>query len=121
MDYVALAAKVKYLTDKYGREITLSVPGAPDSPSTPWRNTDAYTTLATVRGVFVPPQGLGFGSEAINDDMLQRVSEVCLVGYGGTDLSIAKVLTDGIDFRVEWCYPLKPGPIPLLYAFGIKR
>lgn len=121
MNYLEVQATVGQVISEFGRTVTFKSVGNPTDPNLPWSASSAAGTIASAAAVFVPHTGPGFGLEFIPDDLLKRAKEVCLVAHSTTDLSTTDFITDGVDYRVEWCYTLKPGATVLLYAFGINR
>ncbi len=121
MDYSELITEARDAITEFGRTVTFKNPSTPTDPNKPWRNAAGFTTVATVAAVFVPVAGSKFGLEFIPKDLLSRSKEVCLVANNSIDISEVKIVTDTVNYRIDWCYILKPGADVLLYAFGVSR
>lgn len=119
-DFVELAIE---LINENGRQTLFKTTNSIDNEDKPWQgSSDELVVIATQNAVYVPISSqTQLGLEFIPQSLLQRVNEVLLVAYEGTDLTQARLINDGIEFRVEWCYALKPGETTILYAFGISK
>lgn len=119
-EFVVLA---KELIDENGRSTTFSKTDIVADVNKPWQvNSTPLVVISTQKAVYVPisnKQKLGL--DFIPESLLIRANEVLLTAYEGIDLTITRVIMDSVEFRVEWCYALKPGETTILYAFGIKR
>lgn len=111
------------LINENGRETVFKSPNSLDDADKPWQGSSSeLVVIATQKSVYVPLSSKSeLGLKFIPQSLLQRVNEVLLVANEGTDLSGARLITDGVEFRVEWCYALKPGETTILYAFGISK
>ena len=131
IDYVQLAATAKALVDANGRQITIirfdQTPADADKPwngpSDPDASPDA---TATVVGCFVSTDERVFGGLTLDDDLLKRTSEVCLVAPGTVsppfDLLTANEIIDGsVHKKISFVQSLKPGAVTLLYFIGVAR
>lgn len=121
MDYTEILAEVQSVIADFGRTVVFKNPTTPTDPNKPWRNAAGFTTVATVAAVFIPVAGSKFGLEFVPTDLLTRCKEVCIVAPTTIDLSEAKIVTDTVNYRIDWCYKLQPGSEVLLYAFGVSR
>ena len=121
MDFTEIIAEVKSVITNFGRSVVLKNPTTPTDSTKPWRNAASFTTVATLDAVFIPVAGTKFGLEFIPKDLLTRVKEVCLIAPNSVDISDVKIITDAVNYRVDWCYKLQPGNDVLLYAFGVSR
>ena len=119
-EFVVLA---KELIKENGRSTTFSKTDNVANVNKPWQgNTTPLVVISTQKAVYVPiSDKKKLGLDFIPESLLLRASEVLLVAYEAVDLTETKVITDSVEFRVEWCYALKPGETTILYAFGIKR
>jgi hypothetical protein len=129
-DYAAVLAEARALIEEFGRPATFEkYSETPVVSDKPWRGSGVNTptvqfTAADVPSVFVPPSGTGFGRDVVTETMLASVQQVALVTPvdGTFDLETANSVLDGaMRWAVEWVYTLKPGPLVVLYAFGLKR
>lgn len=119
-EFVELA---KELISENGRATVFKKSGNTSDEEKPWLGTNLpLVVIATQKSVYVPisdKQKLGLSF--IPEELLIRASEVLLTGSFGIDLTEATVILDSVEFKIEWCYALKPGETAILYAFGIKR
>lgn len=131
VDFTQLAATAKALVDANGRDVTINrLDQAPDNPDKPWNgptdpgsNPDA---TATVKGCFVSTDERVLGGITIDDDLLKRTKEVCLVAPGTVsppfDLMTANEIVDGtVHKKVTFVQRLKPATVTLLYFMGVAR
>lgn len=94
-------------------------------PAQPWDGAGAPTVADSqdnVPAVFVPASGSGLGRDIVHEDLLKQVSEVCMVAPLGVDIEAYDQIVDGgTVLKIEWAVVLKPGPVAVLYVFGVKR
>lgn len=125
MDYAKIVLLVQRLITKNGRECTLrKLTAEAADPDKPWKGAGVpdVESSVVVRGVFVPASGEALGHEFISKELLARASEVLLVAPNGTALETYNMLYDNLlQWKIDWCYVLKPADLPLLYAYGVKR
>lgn len=122
-DHAKFAALAKRLITKHGRTVTFKqLPNTPVDPTKPWKGAaTAPTVIATSIAVFVPPKGLEFGTDFLDEQLLKSCTEVCLAN-ADADLTKAHLLHDGgQDFKINWVRRLQPADIALVYAIGVER
>lgn len=121
-DFVALAQR---LIAAKGRSCSLvKMAAAAADPAKPWNGPGTPTEKERVDVVacFVPPSGADLGRSFISEEQLKRCDQVALIAPGEQDYATFGVLADeAVRWKVEWVQVLKPGPLVLLYAFGVKR
>lgn len=122
-DYSEIVQVTKDLISEYGRSVVLSRDSAdPKDPAKPWQGNNRSTITQGVDAVFVPASGADLGMDSVTDEMLQRVTEVCLVAQAPQVLlGFDKINDSGVTYQIEWCQVLKPANVILLYVFGVKR
>lgn len=125
IDYNELLTVARELIADAGRVVTFEylVATAPDA-NKPWKPVQPGSPVRVdAPAAFVPPSGFEFGRKAMDDKLFRRAEQVCLVAPDASnDLTGAQIIIDGTDrFRVEWFWELKPGPLSVLYAFGICK
>lgn len=114
--YVALATR---LIDKHGRTVGVYQIGSTASGPFP---TPSESLLVQQKAVFVPASGSDLGLEWIDEQMLKRVSQVCLMAGSDVDCQLATHIKDAASsFKVAWVQVLYPGDTLILYAFGLTR
>jgi hypothetical protein len=121
-DFVALAQR---LIASRGRACTLvKLAATAANPAKPWNGPGVPTEQERVDVVacFVPPSGTDLGRGFITEEQLKRCDQVALVAPGEQDYAAFGVLEDeAVRWKIEWVQVLKPGPLVLLYALGVKR
>lgn len=120
--YDETVAVVKTAIAEYGRMTSFYSP-QDVSGAQPWKNQQLSSLLTTVPAVFVPASGDSLGEDIVSEEMLRRVSEVCLVAPDdAADLRDCTEIKDrSVTYAVEWVSVLQPGDTVLLYIFGVKR
>lgn len=102
----------------------------PPDPTKPWVgpvDPVANATTVSATAVFVPlgASSAQLGMEAVDQDLLKRVSQVALAAPGAAvtdDLSKFNDILDGnVSYKIEVARVLKPGDTTLLYFFGVSR
>jgi hypothetical protein len=126
MDYAALVTAVQTLIAFTGRSTTFQrLSATPADPLKPWlgAGTPTVAATATAFATFVPPAGADLGKELINEEMLARCEQVCLVApISGFDINTCNAIVEAsARWAVQWVYELKPGDTSLLFAIGVKR
>lgn len=119
-EFVELAIE---LINENGRNTVFKVPGNITDSDKPWQGSSAaLVAIATQKAVYVPiSDRKKLGIEFIPESLLKTCNEVLLVAAESADLTPTSMITDTLEFRVAWCYALKPGDTVILYAFGITR
>lgn len=124
-DYSGFVALAQRLIENNGRSVTMQrhSAGVAD-PSKPWKGPGVPTIDLTknVQAVFLPAGGNSFGKNFISSELLERCEQVCMVAP--TDISLegfTAILDNGSRWQIEWGQVLRPGPVIVLYAFGVKR
>lgn len=133
MDYDAIAQiALDQIKDK-GRAVSLYklIGDPPADNAKPWRGKGVQTKSAPVNtfGVFavpntsIPTESRGLGFDWIDEDLLKRARHVCIVpASGNPDLVDYHILSDGgREFTVIWGQRLQPGPVPIMYVFGLAE
>lgn len=125
-DFTEFVALAQELIADNGRPVSLvQMSAAAADPDKPWNGPGTPTELLRVDNVpacFVPPSGSGFGRDIATPEQLARCEQVVLIAPGAQDYSaIGVVVDDGVRWKVQWTTVLKPGPLTVLYAFGVKR
>lgn len=124
-DYNEFVQLAQELIAENGRSVKLQKLDATSSdPSKPWKGPGAPTVAVekTLLAVFVPASGSGLGRDIVKEELLDRVEQVALVAP--TDVSLEDfhaILDDGVRWRIDWAQALRPGPLVVLYVFGVKR
>ena len=129
LDYVELAQIAKSLIADAGRDVTFNrFKQSASDPAKPWKGPGDPSAVpdatATVKAVFVGASGgPSLGISAINQDLLKRCKEVCLVDPTATfDLSTANEIVDGgVHSKIEFVDVLKPAGTVVLYVVGVSR
>lgn len=132
LDYNELAAIAEELIEDSGREITIiRFDQTPSDSNKPWNGPSNPRTspdaTATLTGCFVPlSDGSSLGLKGLDEDLMKRTDEVCLVAPGVADppfdLLTANEILDGGEYRkVSFVKTLKPGNVVLLYFIGVER
>lgn len=120
--FVALSVK---MIDKYGRLVDVQrLSNASGDPDKPWDGPGTPTVAESkqVPAVFVPASGSGLGTDLVSEDLLKRAEQVALVAPTDVNLETFNVIQDtGQRWKIEWVQVLRPGPIIVLYVFGVKR
>jgi len=104
-----------------GREVSTIALRSNATVDQPWKTGKSEQTITTQAAVFVPAAGTGLGTDWIRDDLLARVSEVCLLAWYADLDDVTTLVDGGKKYAVEWVQALKPGGQTLLYAMGVKR
>lgn len=134
MDYTAIAQiALEQIIDK-GRAITLTklTGDPPTDGAKPWRGKGVQTATPTpvstyavfaVPNTSIPTESRGLGLDWIDQNLLKRARRVCIVpAQGNPDLTDYHLITDGgRDFVLIWGQCLKPGPVPIMYVFGLAE
>jgi len=127
-DWTDSVATAQELIDENGRDVTLiRFNQTPADANKPWAGpADPDATpdaTTTVRGCFVPMSGSGLGKDTIDEDLLKRTSELCLIGPGvGFDITTANELIDGtVHKKITFVQELKPAATVLMYYVGVER
>lgn len=124
-DYNEFVRLAQELIAENGRQVTLQKLDATAADiSKPWKGPGApAVALAKVLpAVFVPASGSGLGRDIVKEELLDRVEQVALVAP--TDVSLEgfhAILDGGVRWNIDWAQALKPGPLVVLYVFGVKR
>lgn len=117
---IALALK---LITKFGRDVVIEkLSAVPADAGKPWNGPAVPTVLTSVttRAVFVGVEELS--SMGVDEELLKRVTQGCLVPAGATALDDFNSMTDGsVRWGIEFLKALKPGPLTVMYAIGVKR
>lgn len=124
-DYNEFVQLAQELIAENGRQVTLQkLDATAADTSKPWKGPSApAVALAKVLpAVFVPASGSGLGRDIVKEELLDRVEQVALVAP--TDVSLEgfhAILDGGVRWNIDWAQTLKPGPLVVLYVFGVKR
>jgi hypothetical protein len=125
-NYAEMLSDTIELINATGREITLQRVEEAKINSTPWKVSGEPVIAETMEniGTFVPAWGNEFGTSWVSQEMLSRVSELCLVA-GSPDpkglLKFTHILDGGVQYAIEWGQVIHPGPLTLLYIFGLTK
>lgn len=125
-DFAEFVALAQELIAENGRPVALvKMSAAAADPDKPWNGPGAPAEAARVDNVlacFVPPSGSGLGRDIATPEQLARCEQVALIAPGAEDYEPFGVIVDGgARWKVQWVSVLKPGPLTVLYAFGVKR
>lgn len=131
-DYSEGAALALELCTEFGRDLKFyKLSNTPADPLKPGRGPGApvRTNEVSSVGAFVipntsiPTESRGLAFDWIDQDLLRRVREVCLVPASGLpDLDDYKLILDGGEYwKIIWGQCFKPGPTRLFYVFGVLR
>lgn len=130
-DYSEFVVLANELITESGRPVTLYQLSAANADNAkPWRGAGVATQINPVAtyGAFVvpntsiPTESRGLAFDWIDDDLLKRARELCLVPANGLDLTDYKELTDGGQlFKIIWGQAFKPGPTIVFYVFGLAK
>lgn len=131
VDYVRLGNTALRLVQKNGRGVRLhKLSATAGDPSMPWKGpTEANKIIDTqvLSGVFVSPSAF-LGLRAQDDDLLKRYEQFLIVAPGPSytiDLSGYHLAQDdepsSVLYRMEKVEKLRPGPLTMLYYFGLYR
>lgn len=125
-DWSPIVLIAQTMIAQYGRAIdVLKLSSTPADSVKPWRGPGqaGVADIVSTIGVFVPPTGDEFGRSIANEDMLARIDQIALIGQTATDIEKYDVIidSDGLRYKVEWSWVLKPGSVIILYAFGVCR
>lgn len=131
INYTQLAATAKALVDANGRDVTvIRFDQTPQDTNKPWNGpADPDATpdaTATVKGCFVSTDERVLGGLTVDEDLLKRTSEVCLIAPGTVsppyDLRTANEIIDGTEhLKITFVQRLKPADVVLLYFVGVAR
>lgn len=134
VDYAKAAQLALRLIQENGRAITLVYLGqTPEDPAKPWRgNTDARNNpkaQVDTYGAFVPPSGAGLGFLSQDSELVKRAEQILLIaaqsvlGYNVEEFNEVIDPEDLVNtrWRIDMVEMLKPGPLRILYAVGVKR
>lgn len=129
LDYGDFVATAQELIADAGRTCTFKVMSAtPVDPSKPWNGPSAPTAASTLStyAAFVPASGSGLGKDVMEDMLLHRAEQVCLVAPAAADpafdFSACHLVDDGgVSWRVVNAHVLRPGATAVLYALGLAR
>lgn len=122
-DHAKFVSLAQRLIDKHGRQVSVrTLSSTPTDGTKPWKNMTGAPTDVSVKAAFVPFRGFEFGSMFIDDELLKRADQVCLIqGSVGDFESATQITDDGISYKIEWARRLKPGDQVIVYAFGVRR
>lgn len=130
-DYTRLQKTADRLIKKSGREISIvRLALAEDTDETPWRGTtkprQEPEDVVETSGVFVPISATSYlGIEIVfKNDNVARGQQVILVPALASEDDISEydeVHDNGSIWKIVRAQLLKPGPVPLLYAFEVKQ
>lgn len=124
-DYTEFVELAQELISENGRQIRIQkLDATAADTSKPWKGagTPKVGTERTLSAVFVPASGSSLGRGIVKEELLDRVEQVALVAP--TDVSLEGfhiILDDGVRWNIDWAQALKPGPMVVLYVFGVKR
>ncbi|MFA7523111.1 MAG: hypothetical protein WCY71_09335 [Halothiobacillaceae bacterium] len=124
-DYTEFVELAQELISENGRQIEIQkLDATAADTSKPWKGAGTPTVGAkkTLSAVFVPASGSGLGRDIVKEELLDRVEQVALVAP--TDVSLEDfhiIMDDGVRWNIDWAQALKPGPMVVLYVFGVKR
>jgi hypothetical protein len=134
VNYTNAAATASRLIEENGRAITLvKLNQTPTDVDKPWRGTTDARNVPELSlaafGVFVSPSGGGLGFIAEDSEMVRLSEQIVLVaaaslsGYKVEDFNEIIDPEDNINtrWRITKVEMLKPGPVRILYAIGVKR
>lgn len=126
-DYDEMLNDVVELILDTGRKVQLLNYTSGADPVRPWKGDAAGPVVKETfdtTGTFVPAWGNEFGGSWVSEDLLAQVSDCCLIAGtpDGRDLrEFTHINDNGQVLKVEWGQVLHPGPLTLLYIFGLKR
>jgi hypothetical protein len=131
-DYVKLAATSQRLIAKTGRIITFAkIANNVGNVLKPWEGSGAHTLTDQVstHGVFtigntsIPTESRGLAFDWVDQELLRVTRHVVIVAAKDIPSLIEhKVMLDGgTTWSIIWGQLLQPGPIPLIYVFGLKE
>lgn len=135
MDYAKIQKNVSVKIQKYGRKLQLyKLSDAVSDPLKPWRGTGAPTDTSRVDtyGAFVigntsiPTESRGLAFDWVDEELLKISRHVCLVpAYQLPILDDYKTIVDPVNengrWNIIWGQCLQPGPLRLMYCFGLKQ
>ena len=124
-DYTEFALLAQTLIAENGRAVKIQkLDSAAAYPDKPWKGAGVptVTTERELPAVFVPASGSGLGRDIVNEELLSRVEQVALIAPTDINLSgFTVILDDGVRWSIDWVQELRPGPLTVLYVFGVKR
>lgn len=130
-DYVRLQQTAKRQIEKNGREISVvKLAESEEEDETPWRGTvkprvEPDKSFDT-HGVFVPISSTSYlGIEfTFKQDNVARGQQIALVPAVDAEddlLAFDEIHDDGSIWKIVNSQVLKPGALPILYAFEVKQ
>jgi hypothetical protein len=131
-DYAKLASNAERLVAKTGRIVTFNkLVSAPANPARPWEGaadhivSDSVVTYAVfaIGNTSIPTESRGLAFDWVDKDLLRSTRHVVLVAAKGLPslLDHKVMLEAGKTWSIIWGQLLQPGPIGLLYVFGLKE
>lgn len=125
-DYTEFVALAQELITDNGRALAFQrLESVPDNPAQPWKGAGTPTVveqISGVYGVFVPAKGSDLGRSFVSEELLKKVDQMVLVAGRTEDLEqFDLIVDDGLKWRIEWAQVLRPGPLVVLYSFGVCR
>lgn len=124
-DYTEFVSLAQELIEENGRSCALlQLSGAAADPSKPWNGPGTPTIAQRIDDVFmcfVPASGADLGKSIATPELLARCDQVALCAASTSYAGFHAVEDGGERWKIEWCQVLKPGPVEVLYAFGVKR
>lgn len=130
-DYARLQKTTERLIAKNGRAIAVvKLAEAEDTDETPWRGTtkprDEPEESVAAYGVFVPISATSYlGIEiAFKADNVARGQQIVLVPANASEEDMSaydEIHDNGSIWKIVRAQILKPGPVPLMYAFEVKQ
>lgn len=124
-DYTEFVTLAQTLIAENGRLVKIQqLSSTALDPSKPWKGpgSPTVTTERELMAVFVPASGSGLGKDIVKEELLNRVEQVALIAP--TDIGLANfnmILDAGSRWNIDWAQELRPGPLTVLYVFGVKR
>lgn len=129
MDYSEIVLTVQELIADAGRQIKIQrFSSVSADPEAPWLGVElneedsAVAEEYELSAVFVPASGGSLGMEFIREGLFDRVEQVALIPPINNPIDgFHTIIDNDVTWKIEWMEVLKPGPVILLYAIGLKR
>lgn len=118
------------MVTEYGRLVTIQKLAESTSPTNPWEGpgggSQPIAASHDLPMVFVPPSSASqLGLRTIDEALLKRTQQIIIVAPGPNFLTFLgdynQVEDDGVLWNILWSETLRPGPVNVLYYFGVRR
>jgi hypothetical protein len=126
-DYIDFIQTAREMIDEFGRDIQLiELSNVPKDTEKPWKGPGVPTSAnqMDIVGCFVPPSGNNFGKNWVSEELLSRAEQICMTAtIPNIDLKKFHLIKDDDNtfWNIKWGQELRPGPLSILYIFGVSR